>query len=71
MNVNLRQAVEEAGPFLALLEESQDELDVTLLHGWGYPPLTLGTIRALYALASDVDAIVAEHGPALNRARGR
>jgi len=54
MSVPLSQAVAEVAPWLALLEESQDELDVTLLSAWSYPPLTLGTVRALFELAKDV-----------------
>jgi len=54
MSAPLSQAVAEVAPWLALLEESQDELDVTLLSAWNYPPLTLGSVRALYELAKDV-----------------
>jgi hypothetical protein len=56
MTTKLSDAVAEAGPFLALLEESQDKLDVTLLASWNYPPLTLGTVRALYELAAEICA---------------
>jgi hypothetical protein len=74
MSVPLSQAVAEAAPWLALLEELRDELDVTILNCWGYPPLTLGTVRALYELAKDVcDTADAYGAQDLDRAvsRGR
>jgi hypothetical protein len=74
VSVPLSQAVAEAAPWLALLEDAQDYVDVTLLHGWSYPPLTLGAVRALYELAKDVcDTAGAYGAPDLDRAvsRGR
>jgi hypothetical protein len=62
MSVPLSQAVAEVAPWLALLEESQDELDVTLLGAWNYPPLTLGTVRALFELAKEISDTAAAYG---------
>lgn len=61
MTTNLSQAVRDAGAWLALLEDSQDELDVTLLNAWNYPPLTLGTVRVLYDLAHEISEIADRH----------
>jgi len=54
MSVPLSQAVAEAEQWLALLGKSGDEVDVTVLNYWGFPPLTLGTVRALHELAKDL-----------------
>jgi hypothetical protein len=62
MSVPLNQAVAEVAPWLALLEGSQDELDVTLLRAWDYPPLTLGAVRALFELAKDVSDTAGAYG---------
>lgn len=61
MTIPLGSAVEEAGSLLALLEDEQDELDVTLLAGWNYPPLALGSVRALYELAADICAAAGQY----------
>lgn len=50
----LAEAVQEAGPWLERLQRSEDEVDVTILNHWGFPPLSLGTVRALYALGADI-----------------
>lgn len=63
MSVPLKQAVAEAGTWLPLLGQSEDPVDVTTLNHWGYPPLTLGTVRALYELAADFQAIFEEYTP--------
>lgn len=65
VSTKLGRAVEEAGEFLAAFEDGpsapRDEVDVTLLGAWGYPPLTVGTLRALHALAKDMHDITSAY----------
>ena len=62
MSTPLAEAVAEAGAWLTTLPDAQDYVDVTLLHDWGYPPLTLGSVRALYEVAKELCDTAAAYG---------
>jgi hypothetical protein len=65
VSTNLRQAVREAGTFIGSVGEAdgRDAVDVTLAGAWGHPPLTMGTLRALYELAEWFVEMCGEYTP--------
>jgi hypothetical protein len=60
---NLRKAAEESGTYLAYFQGLQDGVAVHQLADWKWPPLTIGTIRALHELAQGFVEICGEYTP--------
>lgn len=60
---DIRQAVAEAGTYLAHFPGLAAGVDVIQLSGEYRAPLTLGTIQALYELAADIVGICDQYGP--------
>jgi hypothetical protein len=63
MSVKLTAATGEAAAFTAAFPQLEDGVDVRQLAPWPYPPLTLGTVRALLELAADFQVIFEEYTP--------
>lgn len=61
MSTNLKHAAGEAAVFLGAFPETGDDVDVRRLAAWPWPPLTLGTVRALYELAADICSVAGEY----------
>jgi hypothetical protein len=75
VGTSLKQAVEEAGAFFAAFPGVHEDNDVRQFAGCPEPPLTLGTVYAMYKLAQSFVEISGEYTPeevsrALSRRRG-
>jgi hypothetical protein len=69
---NLKHAVEETGRFLDAFSMLEAGADVRQLASCPWPPLTLGTVQALYELGRDIQETADEYGPeAVARALAR
>ena len=63
MSTKLATAVEEAREFTDSFRHIADGVDVRQLADWPWPPLTVGTVRALLDLSADFQAIFDEYTP--------
>lgn len=70
MPVNLRQAAEETAAFLAAHKNFSGDREVVCVTPFHaeLPSISLDTLRALYALASDLVELSAQHDPETVRA---
>lgn len=65
MTHKLTRAVAEAGPFIAAHQNFSGDREVICVTPFsaGMPSLTLGSVRAMYELAAEFQAIFAEYTP--------